>query len=97
MPRLAKGGIVDGATPLIAGEAGREAIVPLERNTGWMDTIANKLGGMIVSSMEAFFDNVDTGGDDYQKITTIVQLNGKTLVEQEDQIRRRMGYRMVPG
>lgn len=97
LPRLAKGGIVDGATPLIAGEAGREAIVPLERNTGWMDTIANKLGGMIVSSMEAFFDNVDTGGDDYQKITTIVQLNGKTLVEQEDQIRRRMGYRMVPG
>ena len=97
LPRLAKGGIVDGATPLIAGEAGREAIVPLERNTGWMDTIANKLGGMIVSSMEAFFDNVDIGGDDYQKITTIVQLNGKTLVEQEDQIRRRMGYRMVPG
>lgn len=97
LPRLAKGGIVDGATPLIAGEAGREAIVPLERNTGWMDTIANKLGGMIVSSMEAFFDNVDTGGDDYQKITTIVQVNGKTLVEQEDQIRRRMGYRMVPG
>ena len=28
-----------------AGEAGREAILPLERNTGWMDTLAEKIGG----------------------------------------------------
>lgn len=44
----AKGGIMDGATlfgmmgdkGLIGGEAGKEAILPLERNTGWMDTLA---------------------------------------------------------
>lgn len=39
----AKGGIVDGATLIGAGEAGREAIIPLERNTGWIDEIAEKL------------------------------------------------------
>lgn len=97
MPRLAMGGIVDTATPLIAGEAGTEAIVPLERNTSWMDTIANKLGGMIVNSLEVFFNNLDTGGDGYQTVTTVVQLNGKTLIEQTDQIRHRMGYQMTRG
>ena len=36
----AKGGIVDGATLLGAGEAGKEAIVPLERNTEWIHMVA---------------------------------------------------------
>lgn len=40
----AKGGIVNGATLIGAGEAGTEAIVPLERNTGWIDMIADRLG-----------------------------------------------------
>ena len=39
----AKGGIVDGATLFGAGEAGKEAIVPLERNTGWIKKVANEL------------------------------------------------------
>ena len=37
----AKGGIVDGATLIGAGEAGKEAIVPLERNKEWISTVAN--------------------------------------------------------
>lgn len=43
LPRLAKGGIVD--NPIVAeiGEDGREAIVPLEKNTGWINEIAKKL------------------------------------------------------
>jgi len=41
----AKGGILDGATLIGAGEAGKEALLPLERNTGWMDTLADKIGG----------------------------------------------------
>lgn len=43
IPMLAKGGIVTGATQLIAGEAGREAILPLENNTGWMDALADAI------------------------------------------------------
>lgn len=42
-PRLAKGGIVDSATPFIAGEAGKEAVIPLERNTGWIKTLAEQI------------------------------------------------------
>lgn len=44
LPRLAKGGIVDEPTQAIVGEAGKEAIVPLENNTGWMDKLAEKIG-----------------------------------------------------
>ena len=39
----AKGGIVNGATLFGAGEAGREAIIPLERNTGWIKKVALEL------------------------------------------------------
>ena len=42
-PRLAKGGIVDSATLAEIGEAGREAVLPLENNTGWMRKLAADL------------------------------------------------------
>ena len=43
----ARGGILDSSTliGIGAGEAGKEALLPLERNTGWMDTLAEKIGG----------------------------------------------------
>ena len=40
---FAKGGIVDKPTLGIFGEQGREAIVPLERNTEWIDSIAEQI------------------------------------------------------
>lgn len=40
---LAKGGIVNSATPAIIGEAGKEAVLPLENNTGWMDVLVRKI------------------------------------------------------
>lgn len=48
IPRLARGGIVNNpghGVPLIAGEAGREAILPLDRHTEWMDVLAEKING----------------------------------------------------
>lgn len=42
-PRLAEGGIVDRATTAMIGEDGAEAIVPLERNTEWIDKVADKI------------------------------------------------------
>lgn len=44
---LAKGGVVNSATPAIFGEAGKEAVVPLERNTGWMDPVAHRMLGIL--------------------------------------------------
>lgn len=43
LPRLANGGITVGRTYAEIGEAGREAVLPLENNTGWMDDLADKL------------------------------------------------------
>lgn len=48
IPKLAKGGIVNNpgrGVPVIAGEAGKEAVLPLENNTEWMDTLAAKING----------------------------------------------------
>lgn len=58
IPRLsvnwyAKGGIVDGATLIGAGEAGKEAIIPLERNTEWISRVAEQLHGMLLPSVNA--------------------------------------------
>lgn len=50
VPRLARGGVVDSGQIYMAGEAGKEAIVPLEHNTQWAKNIgqlvAKELGGM---------------------------------------------------
>ncbi len=40
IPLLAQGGIVDRATLAMVGEAGKEAVLPLDRNTGWMQQLA---------------------------------------------------------
>ena len=46
---MARGGIVDGATLIGAGEAGREAIMPLEHNTGWIRELAEQILGVMES------------------------------------------------
>lgn len=43
----AKGGIVDGATLIGAGEAGKEAIIPLERNTEWIRSVAQEITSLL--------------------------------------------------
>ena len=74
----AKGGILDGAqlfgmagnTLLGGGEAGREAILPLERNTGWMDTLADRVASRVSG---------DSGSN--QPIVVQVVLDGKVVAE----------------
>lgn len=43
LPRLAKGGIVTSSTIANIGEAGKEAVLPLENNTEWMNILADKI------------------------------------------------------
>lgn len=66
LPRLAEGGIVDKATIAMVGEAGKEAVIPLERNTGWIDKLANKLADKI-------------GGNKDVPIQLTVQLGEETI------------------
>lgn len=62
LPRLAKGGIVDTATVAQIGEAGKEAVIPLERNTQGLKEIAHlvaeeigvKNGGVTVVNNNTF-------------------------------------------
>jgi hypothetical protein len=44
---MATGGIVNSPTNAIIGEAGAEAVMPLENNTGWMDIFANKVAAAV--------------------------------------------------
>nr|DAV00741.1 MAG TPA: minor tail protein [Caudoviricetes sp.] len=48
IPRLANGGITTGSTLANIGEAGREAVLPLENNLSYLEPLAN----MIASKME---------------------------------------------
>jgi len=93
LPRLAKGGIVDGATPLIAGEAGREAILPLERNTGWIDAIATKMAEIISVNIMGALEGAGSMPDDFT-VVTHVDMDGKTIAMQTDRYKRRSGYNM---
>jgi tape measure domain-containing protein len=66
IPKLARGGVVDRATLAVVGEAGREAVVPLENNTGWLDKIASQLA--------------EKGGAGSQAQTIIVKIGEDELV-----------------
>ncbi|MCC8075925.1 MAG: hypothetical protein LIO95_08320 [Clostridiales bacterium] len=69
----ARGGIVDRATlfgDTVAGEAGQEAIVPLERNTQWADIVATQIANKLASS---------GGGNQTVTINTYVTLDGKVV------------------
>lgn len=43
IPRLAQGGILRQPTLAMLGEAGAEAVLPLEHNTGWIAQLANRI------------------------------------------------------
>lgn len=74
IPKLARGGIVDSATLAMIGERGREAVVPLERNTGWMDALVDKLTEKnYATTYEAFLDALDASGRMDDIITAILR------------------------
>lgn len=43
LPRLAKGAVVDQPTAAVIGEAGKEVVMPLENNTGWISKLAQQI------------------------------------------------------
>ena len=52
LPRMETGGVLDkGARTIIAGENGAEAIVPLEKNTGWINKVAEQFKHSFVDTM----------------------------------------------
>lgn len=47
VPAFAKGGVVSSPTLALVGEAGKEAVMPLENNTGWITELAEKLSAVM--------------------------------------------------
>ena len=84
--KLAKGGIATSATRAIIGEAGKEAVLPLERNTEWMDTLAEKLaekmGGGMGTSVDINFTGTEARLIRYlaPKISQTNKYRGKNLL-----------------
>ena len=81
---LAKGGIVDGPTNAIIGESGREAVMPLENNTGWITDLAKMInerggGGAINLTVKIGDDKI------YDKV--VDYLNDKTMLSNTNLLR----------
>lgn len=55
VPAMAKGGIVDKATFAMIGEDGKEAVMPLENNTGWIEELAGKLNSIMNKDLAGNF------------------------------------------
>lgn len=47
IPQLARGGILDKATLALIGESGKEAVLPLERNKGWISDLSGQISNNI--------------------------------------------------
>ena len=74
IPMLAKGGVVDSATMAIIGESGKEAVMPLENNTGWITNLAGQLaerGGTGGGNTVNISVNVETRGGDFEEADAI--------------------------
>lgn len=78
IPKLARGGIVDGETNFgnyIAGEAGKEMIVPLE-NTPFVNKLASALGTAVMQAM--MLNNANSGNEGNYEF--VFNFGNKTLV-----------------
>lgn len=78
MPRLAKGGIIDSATIAMVGEQGKEAVVPLENNTEWMDKLADRLAARMASPTRVSLnvDGKELGWTTINSINSITKQTG---------------------
>lgn len=59
IPKLATGGIATSPTTALIGEAGKEAVLPLENNTEWMNTLAERINGEGVDEVELLREQND--------------------------------------
>lgn len=78
VPKLAKGGIVDRATLAMFGEAGKEAVIPLENNTEWMDILAERINqrNNAPSKIVLMLDKKELGWANINSINDITQQTG---------------------
>lgn len=78
VPQLAKGGIVTGSILANIGERGREAVLPLENNTGWMDALADRIAARNGGSTRVVLqvDGRELGWATIEQINAITKQTG---------------------
>lgn len=93
IPKLAKGGIVDAPTIAMVGEAGKEAVMPLENNTGWITDLAAKVSDRMPVSGGNSNDNSMSGDLILQIDGSII---GKVALNQLRKMQRQGGITLIP-
>ena len=86
LPRLAEGGVLNGAQTVIAGEAGPEAIIPLDKLFAQMDRMAEKMAGENNASPVV----INVYGAEGQSVRALAQEVQRVLIETEK--RRRLAW-----
>ena len=76
IPKLARGGIIDQPTLSMVGEAGKEAVVPLENNTEWMDKVSAAVANAIIAAMQLNGNNNSNNKDGSD---IVLQIDGTTI------------------
>lgn len=77
----AKGGVFDRASLIGVGENGKEAVVPLEKNTGWISKVASKLaaqmaGGSGLLGGEALIEGIHDAV--YEAMMAVMGMQGRS-------------------
>ena len=93
IPKLAKGGIVDAPTIAMVGEAGKEAVMPLENNTGWITDLAAKVADRMPVSGGNSNDTSMSGDLILQIDGSII---GKVALNQLRKMQRQGGITLIP-
>ena len=93
---FARGGVVDRATLGVFGEAGKEAIVPLEHNTEWMDTLEGIMGAAFNKAMQG---NNSVSAVNDQPINLTIQVGqttlGRVAIDSINKLQRRAGRTLI--
>ncbi|VPJ29848.1 TMP repeat family [Streptococcus pneumoniae] len=94
LPRLARGGIVDSPTIAMIGEAGKEAVVPLE-NTGFIQTLGRVVSSAVVNAMAGVSPQDGFSGDGDIVIQIAGHEFGRVAIQEINKEHERAGQTLL--
>ncbi|VLB07744.1 TMP repeat family [Streptococcus pneumoniae] len=94
LPRLARGGIVDSPTIAMIGEAGKEAVVPLE-NTGFIQTLGRVVSSAVVNAMAGVSSQGGFSGDGDIVIQIAGHEFGRVAIQEINKEHERAGQTLL--
>lgn len=94
LPRLARGGIVDSPTIAMIGEAGKEAVVPLE-NTGFIQTLGRVVSSAVVNAMAGVSPQSGFSGDGDIVIQIAGHEFGRVAIQEINKEHERAGQTLL--